>query len=221
MKNPRLGRPKTKLVKPKATVTERVRRLVDLAHDGNVHEASHASGVAYGTLRDLYSGRSTNPNLSTLDALARTYVLYVGWFTDPTQPDAVPMGGWVCTVPRRAGDTSRQKTRNTVIPFSAWPLVSVVHQLEATLGATPKTRDRPIWGDTENEDEQNLRLATFLLLPILEAERATGKELVLNADRLVDGEAQERWILTLRVLGKFWQALLPNAIESMRKSDRS
>ena len=63
----RVGRPK-KLLQPKALLTQRVRRLIDLCHQGNVDEASKATGLPYATLLGLYHGRTANPKIRTLVA---------------------------------------------------------------------------------------------------------------------------------------------------------
>ena len=221
MKKPRLGRPAARLTKPKALITRRVRRLIDIAHDSNVNEASRASGVPYATLYDLYSGDSTNPSLRTLTRLADKYLIFPGWFTDPDQSDAVPMSGWVAYVPSRTGVTLRANRRKTTIPFAAWPLISVVRDLEAALLAMPPARDRPIYGASDDADDMNLRMSSFLLSPILEAEKKTNKELVYighDFSSNTDG-AGEKWISQLRIIGQLWQSVLPGAVEGMRKTD--
>src|SRR5687768_13107494 len=69
MRQLRAGRPQKKLSPARALVTRRIRRLFDIAHDGNLREAAGATGIPYTTVRDLYHGRSTQPSIGTLQAL--------------------------------------------------------------------------------------------------------------------------------------------------------
>lgn len=222
MKKPRVGRPPSKLAKPTAVVTRRIRRLIDLAHEGNVNEASRVSGVPYATLRDLYSGRSTNPNVNTLTALSNKYEVFLPWFTDATQKDGVPVSGWVAYVPSLTGLITRAKRRETVIPFAAWPLISVIRDLEAVLLEMPPARERPIYGTSEDQDEMNLRMSSFLLSSILEAEKQTNSELIYTGHNFGDNKDKrgEKWISELRIIGQLWQSILPEVIEGMRKVDQ-
>ena len=221
MKKPRVGRPPAKLAKPTAVVTRRVRRLVDIAHEGNINEASRVSGVPYATLRDLYSGRSTNPNVNTLTMLAEKYEIFLTWFTDAAQAENIPMSGWLAYVPPRTGVASRTNRRETRIPFAAWPLISVIRDLEAALLAMPPARDRPIYGASDDADDMNLRMSSFLLSPILEAEKKTNKDLIYISHDFSSNKdgAGEKWISELRIIGQLWRSLLPGAIGGMRHSD--
>src|ERR1700733_7360637 len=89
----RMGRKAAEVVPATVLLTERVRALIDEAHSGNVHEASKVSGVPSATLRALYSGKNVNPELKTLEALARQYGVLPGWFTDPSAPGYVAPKG--------------------------------------------------------------------------------------------------------------------------------
>lgn len=215
MKIARVGRPKDKQKPARSLVTRRVRRLVDVAHDGNVHEASKVSGLAYATLRDLYSGDSTNPGIRTIQKLSEAYGVLSGWFTDAAQPDEVPLSGWVSSVPGFAGGTSRGTPRVIVIPFAAWPLPSVYIQLGSILETMPASSARPIIGEAQNDEEISLLIGERLLAPILDAERISGKELIVHAESSTPAtpEKMEKWIVRMRRLGVFWQEILEDALQ--------
>jgi len=55
------GRPKHPLSEGVPPITKRIRRLIDLVHGGNLAAAGRATGLPYPTVRDLYSGRTANP----------------------------------------------------------------------------------------------------------------------------------------------------------------
>jgi len=187
-----------------------VRRLLDLAHDGNVREASLASGIAYATIRDLYTGRGVNPSLRTLQALAKAYGIYPGWFTDPSQPPDVPIGGYVAFVPAFPFDDRSGMPREIVIPYAAFPLPKVYQDFAGALEALPPTTDRPIVGSAD-PDSLGDRLAAFLLGPLLEEERQLGQRIVLESTAWAAGPdwndpaSRERYVRRLRLLGHFWE----------------
>lgn len=210
LSTPRVGRPRAKLSKPSSEITVRVRRLLDLAHDGNVREASIASEIPYATLRDLYTGKGTNPSLRTLQALANAYGIYPGWFTDPSQPEDVPIGGYVVHVPAFPGDPLSNRRREIVIPYAAFPLPKIYLDFADALEALPATKYRPIVGDA-HPDRLGDRLAEFLLCPLLEEEKQLGERVILESQAWaavpdwLDPAARERYVRRLRLLGKFWE----------------
>lgn len=219
MKRIRVGRPKAKLKTARHHITRRVRRLIDLAHEGNVHEASRATGIPYATVRDLYVGRSANPGHKTLKALVETYGVYDGWFTDSAQPEEVPVSGWVTYVSGFGSDASRDRRRDVVIPFAAWPLGNLYEELGDALEVMPVSVNRPIVSDAVEEKEFNRRLGDFFLAPLLLAETVSGKRMVLDhaAPEWDDRTEQEKWIRRMRVLGRYWADVLPEMIAGIRK----
>lgn len=219
MKKAKIGRPRAKLKRATHTVTRRVRRLVDMAHDGVIQAASETTGLPYPTIRDLYLGRSTNPSLKTLKALAGAYNVFEEWFRDEKQGEEIPMGGWLAYLPALDGSTERQKLRQTVVPFAAWSMKSAAEKLDNALGAMPPAPKRPIVGDSQN-DEFNLKLSTFLLRPVLDAERATGREIAPNimSTNWGNREMGEKWISRLRLLGSYWESVLHELIEAIEKA---
>jgi hypothetical protein len=224
LKDSRVGRPRTSKLKPaKLRLTRQVRRLIDVAHDGNVHEASKVSGMAYATLRDLYTGRSTNPNVKTLEILGRKYGVYPGWFTDDTQPEEVPLGGWVSYVSGFDNKTDRGKVRGITIPFSAWPLPAIYERLCAAVEAMPRHPERPIIGATTDDAEISLRVTDFLLAPLLNAEKITGNEMILHdrLDKRHNRQEQEKWILRLRRLGILWEEIFADNLRDLRIKDEN
>jgi hypothetical protein len=211
MKGSRIGRPRAALKPATSKITVRIRRLLDTAHDGNVHEASKASGIPYATLRDLYTGRSTNPSLRTLEAISHAYGFGPAWFTHENQPEEVPLGGWVSFVSPFVGAKSRFPTREIVIPFASWPLPAIYRQLCSRLEAMPVDKSRPIIGE-ETRDAEISRLVTeFLLAPLLASEALTQRELIHHTGSVLgpDNSRQERWIRQLRHIGIVWEEALP------------
>jgi hypothetical protein len=213
-----MGRPREKLKRTSVLFTNRFRRLIDIAHDGNIREASRATGLPYPTLRDLYSGRNANPSLNTLRALADTYKVYEQWFLDEKQGDQIPLGGWVAYLPAFDGSIERRKIRETIIPFAAWSMKSVAERLDSVLEAVPPTPKRPIVGDSRDEKEFNLKLSTFLFQSILDAERAIGRELAPNYAVAPYPEMDDQWISRLKLLGLYWESIVDELIESIHAS---
>ena len=221
MNSARVGRPRTnKLKPPKHRVTRQVRRLIDVAHDGNVHEASKASGIPYATIRDLYTGKSTNPNLKTLETLARAYGVFEGWFTDDKQQEEVPLGGWVSYVSPLTGDGTNERLREITIPFSAWPLPAVYERLCALLEAMPPDPGRPIIGAATHDMEISRRVTDYLLSPILNAEKITGNDMILHDRRenlsKYSKNDEEKWILRMRRLGVFWEEMFSDILPHLK-----
>ena len=219
-KQVRIGRPRGKLAAAKHLVTRRVRRLIDLAHEGNVHEASRALGIPYATIRDLYVGRGTNPSHKTLKALVDTYGVYDGWFMDSSQQEEVPLGGWKTYVSGYGGDHFRDQLRGVLIPFSAWPLGNLFQELGETLAALPVSIRRPIVKDADEEgSEFNRRLGDFLLSPLIIAEKASGQKMVLEIHSKEWDKAgeQEKWIRRMRILGKYWADVFPELLSGIKE----
>jgi len=213
-----IGRPRAKLKRATELFTIRFRRLIDMAHRGNVQEASRATGLAYPTIRDLYLGRNANPSLKTLKALSDTYKVFDAWFLDEKQGDEIPLGGWVAYLPALDGSIERGKIRETIIPFSAWSMKSVAEKLDAELEAIPPSLKRPIVGASRDE-EFNLKLSTFLLRSVLDAERAIGHEVAPNYIKtgFDSRTADEAWIARMRLLGLYWESILDDLIAAIRK----
>lgn len=213
------GRPAKPLKAAKALVTRRVRRLVDLAHDGNVHEASKVSGVPSATLRALYSGRNTNPGLRTLERLGEAYGFYPSWFTDPKAPEAVPLGGLSFTVRVPNPPHGMQVVREFTIPWASWPLPEVLRRLTQHLLSLPRSPERPIIGELGDEPEHAEKVAalvaTFLIGPLDVARKLTGAEQD-GAFTAFDAEdtGAEAHVQRLRRLGRFWEVALSPLLES-------
>jgi transcriptional regulator with XRE-family HTH domain len=222
---PRIGRPRSKLAKPRAEVTVRVRKLLDLAHEGNVHEASLASGIPYATIRDLYTGRSTNPSLMTLQKLAKAYGTFAGWFTGATQSDEVYIGGYVTRFPGFVHGERPHLSREVMIPFAAYPLPRLYEQLADELEKLPTSPSRPIVGESV-DPVFGQKVAEFLLRPLLDEEAVSGRELILDAAPVAsagawrDPEQRAQYVRRLRLLGRFWEADFPALLEGIRTQAR-
>lgn len=224
MKTPRMGRPRAKLPKAKAEVTVRVRRLIDFAHDGNVLEASQVGGVAYATLRDLYTGRSTNPSLRTLETLAKSYGIYAHWFTDPKQPTDVPAGGYRVFVPGFVYGATPHIEREAMIPFAAHPLPSLLARLDDELEATRPSPNRPIVGEGNSDKHWNRSVGEFLLGPLLTAEQHSRVLLIPDAalwsrDGWDEPVILRTYVKRLKALGRYWETVFDDVVASVRASD--
>lgn len=211
------GRPAKPLKPAKALVTKRVRHLIDLAHDGNVHEASKVSGVPSATLRALYTGRITNPELKTLERLGDAYGFYAGWFTDPKEPEAVPVGGYLFAVSEPMPKYGILVPGEFTIPWASWPLPDVVNRYVDYLLSLPPTVDRPIIGDLVEKSElttkTNSMVAAFLLAPLFLVESmGQGDALRSVAEALSDSSRSEGMYRRMRKLGLFWQDALSTHI---------
>ncbi len=231
--HPQIGRPK-KLRKPKTLLTRRVRRLIDLAHDGNLQEASDATGLPYATLRDLYSGRTTNPRVNTLKRLARSYGFSEPWFLQEDQTDVVPFGVRTCYLPADAWSAGPQDekllalrgfVREVQIPYVAWPLAEIYTVLRDYLMSFLPSMGRPIVGDESNDSlvDFDVRLSTFLLGPLVAAageaqERSAAQALPLGPP--TTPEEQERRLKPLRALGRFWELAIPDLLARAREYAR-
>jgi len=219
----RAGRPRKKLPKATALLTRRVRRLIDLAHEGNLNEASRVTGISYPTLRDLYVGRTVNPSVRTLEALRKPYDIYLQWFTDPAQPEQVLLSGLVGLLPPHPQIPGRRPYRREVtIPFAAWPMYNLLETLNQWLDQQPADPRRPIVGDAKDRDFIE-RLTSFLLGPLLAVEREFGTlNTIQSLVPLVPQddptpEQEEQWVRTLRALGEMWQHAMPDVLERAQR----
>lgn len=219
----RVGRPRKKLAKATAVITRRVRRLIDLAHEGNLNEASRVTGIPYPTLRDLYLGRTANPSVRTLEALRKPYEIFPQWFTDPAQQEEVPEAGLVGLLPLHPRTRSRGEAyREVSIPFAAWPMYDVFETLHRWLDQAPPAPERPIVGEAVEKDFIQ-RLTSFLLAPLLAVEREFGS---LNAivplmpfapQSEPTPQEREDWVRTMRALGQMWQQIMREMLDRARR----
>ena len=208
---PKPGRPRRELPPPRHILTGRVRLLVDQAHGGNLSDACRLTSVSYPTLNSLYTGSSVEPNLATLGAIGSPYGLDVGWFVDRDNSGVIPRLGELGLVPPDPRESkSRRSLRQVLIPFAAWPMFELFRDLTMRLGDMAPTAERPIVGEAQ-PDALAFRLTTFLLQPLLTAER-----MGLAAVPTVAGASSEdgadalapAWIAQLRALAEMWQPVL-------------
>lgn len=214
---PSRGRPKTELPAAKLPLTRRVRRLIDEVHAGNLREAQRATGIPYPTLRALYVGSTHNPSLRTLEALAAPYGLPLGWFKDPERSDAPPARGLVGLLPPHPSVPQRRhRLRRVPLPFAAWPLPHVYRRLARWLEGQPPSAGRPIVHEATG-DSFTFRLTSFLLQPLLTAERLGEPDVipfVPEGEPVVpDGEVGAHWIVQLRALGTMWEVVLEDVLD--------
>lgn len=207
-----LGRPKAVLSADVSPITRRIRRLIDLVHGGNLAAAGRATGLPYPTIRDLYTGRTANPELSTLDRLRAPYGVSLNWFTDRAQDDEVPLGGRMVLLPphpRAAPQGAARALRQVLIPYAARDLLAVFAAVEERLKAKPAEPDRPIVGETSG-DAFTFRLTTFLLQPLLAAEKV-GEDVIPAAPPAGSAvpTVDAAWVARLEALGGMWRVLLP------------
>lgn len=204
------------LAEPDHPVTARVRQLIDLVHHGRVREASLLTGISYPTLNDLYTGRTVNPNLTTLEALRAPYDIDLAWLVSRNPPGQVPRTGRVVFLPPHAlADIKQRSLREVPIPFAAWSMYEVFGRLEARLLSMPATATRPIVAEASG-DALVFRLATFLFQPLLAAEKAGEADVIPGAleGDLTDGLIAAPWIVRLRALGEMWKQVLPDTLEA-------
>jgi len=225
----RAGRPQNKLSPARSVVTRRIRHLFDLAHDGNLREASEATGVPYTTIRDLYHGRSTSPSLQTLGLIANSYRSRPTWFLLEEEGDALPNPAWVVAVTAPEGWAKKPKSfptqwryeRKVLIPFAAWRFHRLMNTLSSYLMSLPPAADRPIVGDAETEEELDLRLAGFLLSPLLEAHKAGEIDAIYfqmggAGEKEGSREEYEALVGTLKQLGGVWEGTLKKLLQQAR-----
>lgn len=199
-----VGRPKATLSSQVPPVTQRIRRLIDQVHGGNLAAAGRATGLPYPTIRDLYSGRTVNPELATLDQLRAAYGVSLNWFTDRAAENEVPLQGRTVLLPPhpRAQQAGTRALRPVLIPYSARALLQVFAALEEWLRRQPAGPDRPIVGEAAG-DAFTFRLTTFVLQPLLGAEK-------LSQEVVPSGGPDAAWIARLEALGGMWRGLLPD-----------
>lgn len=206
-----MGRPKARLRPAKETLTKQVRFLIDQIHEGNIREASEASGLPYATLRDLYTGRTTNPVMKTLSQLGHSYGIMPDWFIAEPRRTAIPSSGVVVKV-RETNSAGQLRVRGILLPHAAWPLPWVFRKLEAQLDLPAP--ERPMLKSIDQQEERAYLLAEFLLRPLTDAE-ALGlidplpDIMVSPAQR---GEAYDRSVSRMRALGKFWREALASEL---------
>lgn len=206
----RLGRPKGPLSPKVPPVTRRIRRLVDLVHGGNLAAVARATGIPYPTIRDLYTGRTANPELSTLDQLRAPYGVSLNWFTDRAADDEVPLQGRMVLLPPhpRAQQAGPRALRQVLVPYAARSLLQVFAALEEWLRLKPAEPDRPIVGEATG-DAFAFRLTTFVLQPLLAAEKLGEDVIPATASTGLPTGVDAPWVSRLEALGVMWRALLP------------
>lgn len=186
--------------------------MIDEAHLGNVRDAAEHTGLPYATLRELYLGSTTSPGVRTLRVIADAYGTSLEWFTRE-ETSAAPLLRIEGQLPPDPEYGRGRQGRRIRIPLAAWPLARCFLRLERELGAEPPTRDRPILGTAVDVDEVRQRLTAFLLEPLLAAQsqgqlRILGAEPPFPGTSRVSDEEEERWLETLRALGRFWERIL-------------
>jgi hypothetical protein len=208
------GRPKHPLSEEVPVITRRIRRLIDLVHGGNLAAVERATSLPYPTIRDLYTGRSANPGLATLDRLRAPYGVSLNWFTDRAAQDDVPLGGRTVLLPPhpKAPQGAARALRQVLIPFAASELLAVFAATESWLKDRRAEPERPIVGEASG-DAFTFRLTTFLFQPLLAAEKA-GQEVIPPAGPTA-GPSQgvdAAWVSRLEALGTAWRELLPGVM---------
>lgn len=208
------GRPRGVLREPSHTLTVRIRRLIDIAHEGKVRDASRLTGIPYPTVNDLYTGRSSNPNLATLETLRAPYDIDIAWLISPAEPQETPRTGMIVFLPPDPNaDLKRRALRQVQIPFVAWSMYEVFSSLAVRLSAMKATAERPIVAEASG-DALLFRLATFLFQPLLAAEKAGEKDVFPTWAQGSDLEEKKkwRWANTLEALGRMWIAIMPGIV---------
>ena len=202
--------PSKKRLRPAdALVTKRVRALIDLAHEGNLREASIASEMPYATLRDLYTGKTTNPSVDTLERLGRAYNFYGGWFTNPNEKDEVPSGGLIVELREVIQTRPFVAHREVLIPMAAWPLPWVLGKGMLILEELPPSPSRPILGEVTEDREINFLINETVLHPLLVAEReGMIPRLGSHMEHVLAPDIRRVHIPLMRHVGGFWQSVL-------------
>ncbi len=210
----RVGRPRAELPEPAHPLTERIRRIVDVVHGGKLLDASRLTGIPYPTLNDLYIGRTVNPNTATLEVLRKPYDIPMSWLFGEEGAEASPQTGrFVLLPPHPKASAKRRELRRVEIPFAAWSLYDVFSVLEQCLNSAEPSVDRPIVGEASG-DALSFRLATFLLQPLLAAEKAGEPGVILTVDDERGGGAgaRARWVGSLSRLGDLWKSTLSHLL---------
>ncbi len=157
------------------------------------------------------------PSLRTLDALKSPYGVDLGWLTEGGASDAIAILGRVGPVPPGPGgeSTGSRALREVLIPFLAWPMYELFAATERRLNEQAPRPDRPIVGEATG-DAFSFRLTTFLLQPLLAAEKLGSSAAILTlgsyTDEATPAAEREQWIAGLRHLGGFWSAVLPETL---------
>lgn len=212
----RPGRPKGDLPEAVYPLTRQVRALVDRAHGGNLREASTFTGVPYGTLRDLYRGRSRDPGIGTLERLGRPYDLDPAWFLSGAS--ALASASFKALFPPDADTPAAYKAgRGMEIPVASGPLYRVFQLLWGELTRRPPVRDRPILGGTTDEEECRRRLTLFLLAPLLKAWRLGEGAPRTRPAYPGAPVSEDEWLGRLQAIGRMWEALLPRMLAQARR----
>jgi hypothetical protein len=169
-----------------------------------------ATGLPYATLRDLYTGRTLNPGIATLQVLAARHGFSEQWFLRTDQGEELPMGGWVVFLPPPGRPDDLKPARESFIPHAAWPLVGVYRELGEYLESLPPAPSRPILGDVTAEMAMHLRLTRFLFAPLLDAEG--------QGEPPMDSDTcdTEQWLTTLQALGRLWEHAIPDLLAKAR-----
>ncbi len=212
----RVGRPKAKLATKVPAVTRRVRRLLDQVHGGNLAEAQRATGLPYPTLRDLYAGRTANPALATLNRLRAPYGVSLDWFSGLEADDDEPLPGRVVLLPPHpraaasGGGEGGRALRQVLLPYAARTLWVVFSGLQAWLERQAPSPERPVAGEATG-DTLAFRLTTFLLQPLLAAEKIGEEVIPAAASGGKPAGVDAAWVARLEALGAMWRAALPRA----------
>lgn len=69
-------------------LADRVRELIDERDDGNIASAAKRTGLRYGTLYEVVTGRSINPSVETIQAIATAYGVSVDSLLGPEVKDS-------------------------------------------------------------------------------------------------------------------------------------
>lgn len=162
-------------------------------------------------------GKVTGPSLRTLDALKSPYGVDLGWLTEGGASDAIAILGRVGPVPPGpGGDSTGSRTlRQVLIPFVAWPMYELFAIAERRLSEQAPGPERPIVGEATG-DAFSFRLTTFLLQPLLAAEKIGCRAAILTlasyTDEATPAPERDQWIAGLRHLGRLWSAVLPETL---------
>jgi hypothetical protein len=221
----RVGKRKPKAEPPKAPLTRKVRRLIDLAYDGNIRLASQVTKLPYATLRDLYTGTTLNPGLATIKALAIRHGFPEVWFLKDDYDDEIPVGGWQVPLPPAPSQLSGpREERRILVPYASWPLIEVYGLLSRHLDNLPESESRPIIG-TAKGSEITRRIARFVFGPLLEAEKL-GEQVIFQPDppehlaQWLQTPETHSWLKTLQALGWFWERAIPKLLAQARENPR-
>ncbi len=183
-----------------------------------------ASGVAYATLRDLYSGRATNPSRRTLEKIADRYRIELDWLTGRREGEEVPSAGLLLGLtpdadkaPSNLPGVFPATPPNKVvgIPFAAWRFIDLYRRLRDHLHRLPPTKDRPIVGDARTEAEVESRLANFLLAPLIAAHEKVEAEMPL-LNPLASRYPYAEDVRKLLAVADMWLEVLADLLPSQR-----